>query len=135
MSTATTVLPIPAYSSRLSLARNTRRFASWTAVRSRLTANEASGFLYMISRTGVTGAQDELPADLADCLARVRTAVPEMPIAVGFGIARPQQVRAVAQYADGVVVGSALVALIEEFAQAPDLEDRIERFCHQLTGR
>ena len=68
----------------------------------------ASGFLYLISRLGVTGARDQVPADLAHNVARVRAASP-LPLAVGFGIATPAQARATAALADGVVVGSAIV--------------------------
>src|SRR5439155_884343 len=68
----------------------------------------ASGFLYLISRLGVTGARDQVPADLAHNVARVRAASP-LPLAVGFGIGTPAQARATAALADGVVVGSAIV--------------------------
>jgi len=68
----------------------------------------ASGFLYLISRLGVTGARDRVPPDLAEHVARVRAASP-LPLAVGFGISTPAQASATAQLADGVVVGSALV--------------------------
>src|SRR2546426_5133729 len=68
----------------------------------------ASGFLYLISRLGVTGARDRVPPDLAEHVARVRAASP-LPLAVGFGISTPAQARATAQLADGVVVGGALV--------------------------
>ncbi len=68
----------------------------------------ASGFLYLISRLGVTGVRDRIPPDLAEHVARVR-AVSELPLAIGFGISTPAQARAAAQLADGVVVGSALV--------------------------
>src|SRR5437773_264148 len=68
----------------------------------------ASGFLYLISRLGVTGARDRVPADLAEHVARVRAAS-DLPLAVGFGISTPAQARATAQLADGVVVGSAVI--------------------------
>src|SRR5438093_9674336 len=68
----------------------------------------ASGFLYLISRLGVTGARDQVPADLPDHVARVRAAS-DLPLAVGFGLSTPAQARATARLADGVVVGSALV--------------------------
>src|SRR5437867_3953283 len=68
----------------------------------------ASGFLYLISRLGVTGVRDQVPADLADHVARVRSAS-ALPLAVGFGISTPAQARATARLADGVVVGSAIV--------------------------
>ena len=68
----------------------------------------ASGFVYLISRLGVTGAREQVPADLAALVARVR-AVTSLPVAVGFGIATAAQASAAARLADGVVVGSALI--------------------------
>jgi tryptophan synthase alpha chain len=95
---------------------------------------DGQGFLYVISRTGVTGAREDLPLDLADLVRTVRSES-RLPIAVGFGISSAEQVRAVADYADGVVVGSALVRLIEEAHGAPDLPARVEAFCRRLLGR
>jgi tryptophan synthase alpha chain len=89
----------------------------------------ASGFLYVISRLGVTGARDQVPPDLPEHVARVRAASP-LPLAVGFGISTAAQARATAAVADGVVVGSAIVdalaaggvgaaeRLVRELAQA-----------------
>jgi tryptophan synthase alpha chain len=71
-------------------------------------AQHGSGFVYLISRLGVTGVRDELPAELPETVARLRRAT-ELPICVGFGISRPEQARAVARLADGVAVGSAVV--------------------------
>jgi tryptophan synthase alpha chain len=71
-------------------------------------ARAARGFIYYVSRTGVTGAQQDLSAGLAREVAEVR-AVTDVPVAVGFGISTPEQAAAVARIADGVVVGSALV--------------------------
>jgi tryptophan synthase alpha chain len=68
----------------------------------------ASGFIYLISRLGVTGVRDEVPSDVASHVARIR-AVTQLPVAVGFGISTAAQARAAARLADGVVVGSALV--------------------------
>jgi tryptophan synthase alpha chain len=76
-------------------------------------AAESRGFLYLIARLGVTGRRDRLPEGLAESVARVRRASP-LPIAVGFGISSPAQVRAVGDLADGVVVGSALVEALEQ---------------------
>lgn len=70
------------------------------------------GFLYLISRLGVTGARADAPPDLERQVARLRRAS-DLPVAVGFGISTPEQVRAAAAVADGVVVGSALVAALE----------------------
>jgi len=75
-------------------------------------SGQARGFLYYISRTGVTGARSELPDDLVDSVEKIRSAV-GLPVAVGFGISTPEQAAAVGQVAEGVVVGSALVRTVE----------------------
>ena len=80
-------------------------------------AETGSGFVYLISRLGVTGERNELPTDLAASAARVRTAT-TLPLCIGFGISRPEQARAVAQLADGVVVGSAMVRAADESVEA-----------------
>jgi tryptophan synthase alpha chain len=96
----------------------------------------ARGFLYFISRTGTTGERDDLPPGLEDQVraARAAAAGGGPPIAVGFGIGSRAQVERAARFADGVVVGSALVRLIEEAAGSPDLETRVEAFCRGLLG-
>ena len=76
-------------------------------------ARGGSGFLYYISRTGVTGAQEELRDELGAEVESIRREV-SLPIAVGFGISTPAQARAVAEVADGVVVGSALLNAMDE---------------------
>ena len=84
-----------------------------TAARISEAAKMARGFLYLVSVTGVTGARDTLPPDLTDYIARVRAAT-ELPLAVGFGISKPSQARQVAAHADGVIVASALIRLMEQ---------------------
>ncbi len=79
-----------------------------TEGRIRLVAQHATGFIYMVSIAGITGARNELPPDLADFVQRVRRYT-DLPLAVGFGIGTGAQAAAVAQIADGVIVGSALV--------------------------
>lgn len=76
-------------------------------------ARHGSGFVYVISRLGVTGARAELPADLPATMARLRS-VTDLPACVGFGVSRPEQAAAVAALADGVVVGSALVRAADD---------------------
>jgi tryptophan synthase alpha chain len=80
-------------------------------------AKTGSGFVYLISRLGVTGERNELPADLPATAARVRAAT-SLPVCIGFGISRPEQARAVAEIADGVVVGSAIVRAANESVEA-----------------
>jgi tryptophan synthase alpha chain len=78
------------------------------AARMREIAAHGSGFVYLISRLGVTGVRDELPAELPQTVKRLRGAT-TLPVCVGFGVSRPDQAAAVARIADGVVVGSAMV--------------------------
>ena len=87
--------------------------AAPTTPRARLETilGHASGFLYYISRLGVTGAREALDAALDDQVRRLRRMV-RLPVAVGFGISTPEQAAAVAEMADGVVVGSALIAAL-----------------------
>ena len=102
-----------------------------SAERIRRIADCCRGFIYVVSRTGVTGAQDELSATVLPTVRRVRECT-RIPIAVGFGISRPDQVRAVWEIADAAVVGSALVARIEKYAGMPDLVSRAGEFCRWL---
>lgn len=80
--------------------------------RLRLVTEQSSGFVYLVSVTGVTGAREKLPPELASFVRRVRE-VTDKPLAVGFGIATPQQAAAVGQLADGVIVGSALIRAVQ----------------------
>ena len=81
-------------------------------------AKKSTGFLYCVSVAGVTGARTELPPGLIDRVKWLRTKT-SVPILVGFGISSPEQVKAVAEVADGVIVGSALVRRITEAADQP----------------
>ena len=91
------------------------------------------GFVYVVSRAGVTGAQVSLSASVFPTLNRVRART-QLPVAVGFGISQPEHVRAVWEAADGAVVGSAIVAQIEKHAGSLDLPSRIGSYCRWLTG-
>ena len=94
-------------------------------------AARARGFIYAVSRAGVTGARSELSAEAKQLVARVRRQS-RLPVAVGFGISTAEQVGEVWEYADAAVVGSALVAEIENFADAPDLVERAGDFVRSL---
>ena len=93
----------------------------------------ASGFVYYVSREGVTGERAEMAASLPERIAEIR-ATTDLPIAVGFGISNPAHVREVAQYADAVVVGSAIVKRIAEFGKSPDLVSRLGEFVRPLAA-
>jgi tryptophan synthase alpha chain len=80
-------------------------------------AQHGRGFVYLISRMGVTGMQQSLPPELNDTMRRLR-AVTTLPVCVGFGISQPDQARTVAEMADGVVVGSAIVRAAEESVES-----------------
>jgi tryptophan synthase alpha chain len=92
-----------------------------------------SGFLYGISRLGVTGARDDVAESAQELAARVR-AETAMPLALGFGFSRPEHVRAVSAFADAAVVGSALVKVIAEHGQSPTLLDEVERYVRWLKS-
>ena len=97
-------------------------------------ARLGSGFVYYVSRTGVTGEQSELPAALAREAKALAKAL-RLPLAVGFGISTRPQVAAVARIADGVVVGSALVRLIAAAGGDPGLEERVfAKACDLAAG-
>ncbi len=101
--------------------------------RLKLVAEHSSGFVYLVSRTGVTGEQQTVSKSVQPLIGRMRQLTP-LPLAVGFGVSTPQQVAEVAAVADGVVVGSALVKLIENEGTAPDLAMRLQKFTRELTA-
>jgi tryptophan synthase alpha chain len=96
-------------------------------------AELGSGFLYGISRLGVTGARDRVATGADTLVKRIRSYT-SLPVALGFGISRPEHVAEVTAYADAAVVGSALVSLIAEHSASPDLLDRVETYVRWLKG-
>jgi tryptophan synthase alpha chain len=92
-----------------------------TQARLKLVAQYSTGFVYLVSRTGVTGEQSSVSDTLGGLIDSVRKET-TLPLAAGFGISTPQQAAQVAQMADGVVVGSALVRLVEQGASDADVE-------------
>jgi tryptophan synthase alpha chain len=96
-------------------------------------AEHAGGFIYCVSVTGVTGARDQMAADLPDFLARVRRCT-DLPLAVGFGISRREHVESLMGVADGAVVGSALMNLVSETAPA-DRPRAAREYIETLAGR
>jgi tryptophan synthase alpha chain len=104
-----------------------------TDVRIQRAAEMGGGFLYGISRLGVTGARDTVASGAQALVGRIR-AHTSMPIALGFGISRPEHVTEVCGYADAAVVGSALVSLIAAEGGSPALSDRVAGYVRWLKG-
>ena len=93
----------------------------------------SSGFIYYVARRGVTGAETDLGGDLIKRVKRLRRRLP-LPLAVGFGIATPEQAAEVGKVADGVVVGSALVKMVEASPDDPELAARVEARARELSA-
>lgn len=104
-----------------------------TEHRLKLVAEYSTGFAYLVSRTGVTGERNSI-SDAVAPLVRSMRAITNLPLAVGFGISRPEHVAALAPQVDAVVVGSAFVHLIERNMDKPSLERELESFVRQLKG-
>jgi len=103
-----------------------------THERLQLVAKYCTGFVYLVSRAGVTGEQNSISASVKPLVAAVR-AVTKLPLAVGFGVSRGEHVAELCEVADGVAVGSAFMRLIEEHGASPDLEQRLEDFTRCLA--
>ena len=101
--------------------------------RLRRAAELGSGFLYAISRLGVTGARDAVAAGAQEMVGRIRK-VSDLPVALGFGISKPAHVREVGQWADAAVVGSALVDVIAREGTSRDLNTRVEEYVRWLKS-
>ena len=91
------------------------------------------GFLYAISRLGVTGARETLADGAREMVARIRT-VSDLPVALGFGISKPEHVREVGRWADAAVVGSALVSVIADAGASSELVPRVEEYVRWLKS-
>jgi tryptophan synthase alpha chain len=102
-----------------------------TDERIKLIAKYASGFVYVVARTGVTGVGEQMSQNIASLVARVRKYT-DLPVAVGFGISTHEHVETVWSYADGAVVGSRLVLEIEKHLGAPDLVENVALLTRQL---
>jgi tryptophan synthase alpha chain len=110
------------------------RLIAPTTPPSRITmlTRDAGGFLYYVSREGVTGERTDVAASLPERVAEIRKTT-SLPVAVGFGISTPEQVREVALHADGVVVGSAIVKRIADAGKSPDLTHSLADFIRPLA--
>lgn len=104
-----------------------------TDERIRKIARLSSGFIYAVSRTGVTGAQKSISEEVGPLLERIRRHS-DLPVAVGFGISEPAHVAEICRQADGAVVGSAIVRCIEENLADPCLAGKVGEFTRWLRG-
>ena len=95
-------------------------------------AKRASGFIYYVSREGVTGMQTKVADTIGAMTAKIR-AHTSLPIAIGFGVSTPEQARTVAGFGEGVVVGSAIVNQIAEHGKSPELVSRVGTFVASLA--
>ncbi|OGP56513.1 MAG: tryptophan synthase subunit alpha [Deltaproteobacteria bacterium RBG_13_52_11b] len=91
------------------------------------------GFIYCVSVTGVTGARGKMPEELESVVRQIKKQS-EKPVAVGFGVSTPEQARDVGRFADGVIVGSAIVKMIEENLDRPELITRVGDFVGSLSN-
>jgi tryptophan synthase alpha chain len=90
------------------------------------------GFIYYVSVTGITGTRENLPGELQIPVKRIKE-ISQKPVAVGFGISTPEQAKTVSRFADGVIVGSAIVKIIGENLKSPDMIDRVGDFVSSLA--
>lgn len=104
-----------------------------TERRLRLVAEYSQGFIYLVSRTGVTGERESLSSGVEPLVRSLRT-LTGLPLAVGFGVSRPEHVSELGRYVEAVVVGSAIVRLIEENAGNASLEIQLESFVRELKA-
>jgi len=104
-----------------------------TDERLKMVAQRASGFIYAVSRAGITGARAEMSAEAEKLVRRVRK-FSDLPVAVGFGISKPAHVADVWRYADAAVVGSAIVSEIEQAESPVDAVSRVGRFARELIS-
>ena len=102
-----------------------------TEERVRIVAERSRGFIYLVSVAGVTGARESLPEDLEKFVARVRQ-VASQPLCIGFGISTPQQAKGVSLIADGVIIGSRLIQLMEADESLAGVENLIRDLRHTL---
>jgi tryptophan synthase alpha chain len=100
--------------------------------RLKLISQYATGFIYYVSQMGVTGERDRIGESIPDMVARIRK-MTDTPVAVGFGISRPEHVIEIARYADGVIVGSSIVRRIGENGDKSGFEKEVGQFVGTLT--
>src|SRR5690349_3980982 len=104
-----------------------------TSERLKLVARYSSGFVYLVSHTGVTGERSSL-SDTVGPLVEAMREITTLPLAVGFGISSAEQARAIGAIADAIAVGSAFVRTVEQYSARPELEERLEAQARELKS-
>lgn len=104
-----------------------------TPGRIKLVSKRSKGFIYYVSLTGITGARAKLPAELTSRLRLIKRYT-NKPVCAGFGVSRPAQVREIAGAADGVIVGSAIVKIMERYSKRKDFIKRVGGYVQKLTS-
>lgn len=104
-----------------------------TPARIEIVGGLSTGFVYCVSRTGVTGSRKDVPAELTEVVTRIR-AHTALPVCVGFGVSEPEHVRRIVVFADGVIVGTALVELIHEHRADPGLLSHVRDYVSTLKS-
>lgn len=105
-----------------------------TAGRIKFISGVSRGFIYYVSLTGVTGPRQNLPKDLVNNLRAIKK-ITKKPVCVGFGVSRPEQIKAINKIADGVIVGSAIIKKMREDLHSPDLAAKTAKFVSGLIER
>lgn len=103
-----------------------------TEKRIKTVTRQCTGFVYYVSRTGVTGERAEVEQDVRTMVARIKNHT-DLPVAVGFGISKPEQASEIARYADGVIVGSAIVRMIGQLGDSPEAASNVAAFVKSLA--
>lgn len=104
-----------------------------TDERLRLVAEASSGFLYLVSTAGVTGMRETISDAAIPLLERARKTT-DLPLAIGFGLSRREHMEAVAPHAEGAIVGSAIMRVVEQYGDSPELEGRLEALAQDLKS-
>jgi tryptophan synthase alpha chain len=103
-----------------------------TTERMVMIGDNARGFIYCVSQTGITGTKDVVPSELPPLVSRIKEHAHNIPICVGFGIRTPEQVKAICAFADGAVVGSSLVTLLDTERDSPHMLETVGAYVRSL---
>lgn len=103
-----------------------------TPERVKVIAEASSGFIYYVSRTGVTGEQSSIEVSVQPMVEKIKQYT-DIPVAIGFGVSNPEQAREIAGYGDGVVVGSAIVRMIGALGDTPEMPQKVGAFVKTLV--